>query len=215
VATVEHVELDQPATPRRPVTRSPEPPNHAPEPARGPAHPVTDQDRERAAELLQRACGEGRLTLEEFSERVAVAWAAQDSAALDRVTAGITPPIVGTPPSARTMVNILGDEKRVGRWRLPRRLRIYSLIGDWTLDLRGALVNGDAVAEGLVEVTYFSVIGDLRVIVPEGVEVELGGMVLIGDRKLELAAVPLRPGTPRIKVRVFGLISDVTIRSAA
>jgi predicted membrane protein len=113
------------------------------------------------------------------------------------------------------MINILGDEKRVGRWRLPRRLRAYSLIGDWTLDLRGALVNEDAVVDGVVEITYVSVIGDLRVTVPEGVEVELGGMVLIGDRKLELAAVPLRPGTPRVKLTVFGLLGDVVIRSAA
>jgi hypothetical protein len=111
------------------------------------------------------------------------------------------------------MVNVLGDEKRVGRWRLPRRLRIYSLLGDWTLDLRGALVNEDAVAAGTVDIIHLSLLGDLRVIVPEGVEVELGGMVLIGDRKLELAAVPLRPGTPRIRLRVFGLIGDVIVRS--
>jgi hypothetical protein len=165
--------------------------------------------------MLQRACGEGRLTLEEFSDRVGTVWAAQDSAGLDEATAGLTPPLVGTPASTGTMINILGDERRVGRWRLPRRLRIFSLIGDWTLDLRGALVNGDAVADGLVEITHYAVLGDLKVIVPEGVEVELGGMVLIGDRKLELAAVPLRPGTPRIVLRAFALLGDVTVRSAA
>ena len=165
--------------------------------------------------LLQRACGEGRLTLEEFSDRVGTVWAARDSAELDRATAGLTPPLVGAPASASTLINILGDERRTGRWRLPRRLRIFSLIGDWTLDLRGALVNGDAVGDGLVEITHYAVLGDFKVIVPEGVEVELAGMVLIGDRKLELAAVPLRPGTPRIVLRVFGLLGDVTVRSAA
>lgn len=155
------------------------------------------------------------MTLEEFSERVGTVWAAQDSAELDQATAGLTPRLVGTPASARTLINILGDEKRVGRWRLPRRLRIVSLIGDWTLDLRGALVDEDAVVDGLVEITHYAVLGDIRVIVPEGVEVELAGMVLIGDRKLELAAVPLRPGTPRIRLRAFGLLGDVTVRSAA
>lgn len=197
-----------------PPPRPPSPPPVVPAQHR-PARSISDQDRERAAELLQRACGEGRLTLEEFSDRVGTVWAARDSAELDQATAGLTPPLVGTPASARTLINILGDERRVGRWRLPRRLRIFSLIGDWKLDLRGALVDENAVVDGLVEITHYTVLGDIRVIVPEGVEVELAGMVLIGDRKLELAAVPLRPGTPRIRLRVFGLLGDVTVRSAA
>jgi hypothetical protein len=209
MTTVVRMELDPP-TAAVPPTR-PAPPA-APLPK---ASTITDQDRERAAELLQRACGEGRLTLEEFSDRVAAAWAALDRAELEQATGGITAPLVGTAASSRTMINIVGDERRVGRWRLPRKLRIYSLIGDWVLDLRHALVNADAVADGVVEITHLSLIGDLRIVVPEGVEVELGGMVLIGDRKLDLAAVPLRPGTPRIKLRAFGLITDVTVRSEA
>jgi hypothetical protein len=203
---------DQPAARQPPA--APQPPAQPGSPPAGPAYRITDRDRERAADLLQRACGDGRLTLEEFSERVAAVWAAQDSTALDQATAGITPPAAG--PGARTsqtMVNILGDEKRVGRWRLPGRLRIYSVLGDWTLDLRGALVNEDAVAAGVVEITLVSLIGDLRVVVPEGVDVEVGGLVVIGDRKLELATVAPRPGTPRVKLRVFGLISDVTVHS--
>lgn len=194
------MELDPPAAPATPAPR---------------ASAITDRDRERAAELLQRACGEGRLTLEEFGDRAAAAWAARDAAELEQATGGITAPVVGTPASSKTMINIVGDEKRVGRWRLPRRLRVYSLVGDWVLDLRGALVNADAVADGVVDITHVSLIGDVRIIVPEGVEVELGGMVLIGDRKVELAAVPLRPGTPRVRLRVFGLITDVTVRSDA
>lgn len=199
------------------VDRTPTRPESFAAPPSPPAAPlpVSDQDRERAAELLQRATGEGRLTLEEFSERVAAAWAARNTVELDQATAGLTPPIVGTPASSRTLVNILGDEKRVGRWRLPRRLRIFSLIGDWTLDLRGALVNEDAVADRVVEISVFSLLGDVRVIVPEGVEVELNGLVLCGNRKLELAPVPLRPGTPLIRLRMFGLLGDVKVRSAA
>jgi hypothetical protein len=210
--------LQPPAPPTPPAAAQPpasaQPPAASGSPPARPGYRVTDRDRELAADLLQRACGEGRLTLEEFSDRVAAVWAAQESTALDQATAGLMPPAGG--PSAQTsqtMVNILGDEKRVGRWRLPRHLRIFSLLGDWILDLRGALVNEDAVAAGIVEITLVSLIGDLRVVVPEGVEVEMGGLVIIGDRKLELAAVQPRPGTPRVRLRVFGLISDVTVHS--
>lgn len=38
--------------------------------------PISDGDRERVAERLQQACGDGRITLEEFSVRVGAAWAA-------------------------------------------------------------------------------------------------------------------------------------------
>jgi hypothetical protein len=42
------------------------------------AVPIGDPDRERAADLLERACGEGRLTLEEFRVRVGALWPAGD-----------------------------------------------------------------------------------------------------------------------------------------
>jgi hypothetical protein len=58
--------------------------------------PPSDHERERAAELLQRACGDGRLTLEEFSARVGAVWAAGSTQEIERATAGLAPtPIVG------------------------------------------------------------------------------------------------------------------------
>ena len=50
--------------------------------------------------------------------------------------------------------------------------------------------------------------------VPEGVEAELTGFSLIGDRRVDLAPVPRVPGTPRIRVRVFSVIGDAKLRSA-
>ncbi|MFD1533251.1 hypothetical protein [Pseudonocardia aurantiaca] len=37
-------------------------------------------------------------------------------------------------------------------------------------------------------------------IAPEGVEVELTGFSLLGDRKIDLAPVPRVPGTPVVRV---------------
>lgn len=176
---------------------------------------ISDRDREHAAELLQRACGEGRLTLEEFTERVGAAWAADTAEELAEATTGITLPVVGSAgSSSSTQVLLLGDQKRVGRWRLSRRLRLFALLGDCKLDLRGALVDAAALHDGVVDILHFSLLGDLKVIVPEGVEVELLGFDLLGDRSLELAAVPMRPGAPRVRLRAYGLLGDVTVRSA-
>ena len=181
-----------------------------------PAARVSDGDREHAAELLQRACGDGRLTLEEFSERVGAVWAAETSAELAAATSGNTQPVVGSPSGGGgTQIGVLGGRRRVGRWRLPRRLRLIGLLGDWELDLRGALLDREALTAGVVDLYYFSLMGDLTVTVPEGVEVELRGFDLLGDRSLELAAVPMRPGAPRVRLHAYGLLGDVSVRSAA
>lgn len=60
----------------------------------------------------------------------------------------------------------------------------------------------------------YSVLGDVTVTAPEGVEVELGGFTLLGDHKIDLAAVPRVPGTPTVRVRVYSLLGDTAVRSA-
>jgi hypothetical protein len=50
--------------------------------------------------------------------------------------------------------------------------------------------------------------------VPEGVEVEVGGFSLLGDHEVELAPVPRVPGAPVVRLRVWSLLGDLTVRSA-
>ena len=170
-----------------------------------------DDERRAVQQRLERAVGEGRLTLDEFTERCGLVWAAGAAGQLERVLADLPAPAVGRRPARRShLVGILGDVRRSGRWSLRRRTTAWLLIGDLDVDLRGALIeDGDTV-----EIDVFSVLGDATVVVPEGVEVELGGFSVIGDRKVGLAPVPRVPGTPRVRVRVFSLIGDARIRSA-
>ena len=44
---------------------------------------MTDADRQAAADLLQDAAGDGRLTLAEFSDRVGAVWAADERGQID------------------------------------------------------------------------------------------------------------------------------------
>ncbi|WP_157472798.1 DUF1707 domain-containing protein [Frankia sp. EAN1pec] len=184
-------------------------------PRRSPSAPITDADRQATADQLRAACGDGRLTLDEFSERVGGAWAAQTAEELAQAGAGIVPPRVGIQRSSSTIVNILGDGRRLGRWRMPRRTVIVNLLGDWTLDLRGALMDEDAVTDGVLDILYISLIGDLTISVPDGMEVDMSGLVVLGDRHLELAMVSERPGTPRLRLRLAGLIGDVWVSSGS
>ncbi len=174
-----------------------------------PPAPPTQADREAAAERLADAAGDGRLTLQEFSDRVGVVWGSDDRAELERATADIArAPAVGSTRTVSTVVSIMGDQRRSGRWRLPAKVRGWCLMGDIHLDLRSVVC-----AEPEVEITTWTLMGDLHVVVPDGVEVELRGFDLLGDRELRLAPVPRVAGTPLIRIKAYTMMGDVTVRS--
>jgi len=171
--------------------------------------PVTPTAREAAVEALQRAAGDGRLPLNEFSERVGTALTAETQDQLETATAGLeVAPPVGSMRSVSSIVTFFGHRRQIDRWRLPGTLRVRALFGDVYIDLRQVIVN-DEVAE----ISAFTVFGNLCVDLPEGVEVELTGFDVLGDRELRLAPVPRRPGTPLIRVRAYGLLGDVYVRT--
>jgi hypothetical protein len=179
----------------------------APQPAPGPG----DEARHAAQHRLERAVGEGRLTLDEFTDRAERVWGAETDAAIEQALDGLPVPVVGqTEPARSTLVSLIGDIRRRGRWSLRRRTSAYLVIGDVELDLRGAVV----AADGTIEIRVLAVIGDVEVTVPAGVEVELGGLTLLGDRRVDLAPVPRVPGTPTVRVSVYSLIGDTKIRSS-
>lgn len=181
------------------------------EPRAVPPDPVpTDAEREAAAAVLRDAVGSGLLTLDEFSDRVGVVWAAERHDEIERATAGLAPtPVVGT-RTVSTVVAVLGDQRHGGRLRLPGLLRVFSLLGDVHLDI-GAVVS----VEETIEIQVWSLAGDLHVRVPDGFEVEVAGFNLLGDREVRLAPVPVISGAPLIRITVYGLLGDVSVRSAS
>jgi hypothetical protein len=50
---------------------------------------ASDAEREKAVQALQHAVGEGRITMAEFEERAAIAYAAKTRAQLDELTADL------------------------------------------------------------------------------------------------------------------------------
>ncbi|MGH3979234.1 MAG: DUF1707 SHOCT-like domain-containing protein [Pseudonocardiaceae bacterium] len=165
--------------------------------------------RREAQGSLERAVGEGRLTLEAFTERAGVVWSAGSRGEIDRMVADLPQPVVGSRAPARsTMISLFGNIKRRGRWTLRRKTTALMLFGDLKLDLRGAVVSDPEVT-----ITAVTLFGDVEITVPEGVEVELSGFDIFGDREFELAPVTRVPGSPLARVRAFTLFGDVEIRS--
>jgi hypothetical protein len=166
-------------------------------------------ERDAATEALREAFAAGRLTLEEFRDRVGAVLAAETIDEVERATAGVLGrPLIGDSRAASTLVAFLGHRARTGPWRLPDRLRVLGILGDVHLDLGSAVY-----AEETVEISAWSLLGEIDLEVPDGVEVEVDGYHLFGTRRIRLAPVRPVPGTPRIRVRARGVLGDLFVRS--
>ena len=173
---------------------------------------ASDADRAAVVARLQKALGEGRIDLDEFGQRAAVAYDATTLAELDGVVADLPtdarPPveIVGT-RAPEVVSSVFGDVKLSGG-SAPQR--VSGVFGDIKIDLRGLRTDTDRV-----ELYLSTVFGDVEVIVAEGVDAELQGRTVFGDRRTDLAPVPRLAGTPRIVVHARTMFGDLRLRSLA
>jgi hypothetical protein len=175
---------------------------------------ASDADRQAAVERLEKALAEGRITAEEFRQRTEAAYAATTTAALRPLLADLPDqPDQPTPAefvgrrAPANVVNVLGDV-RLSASELPRR--VGTVLGNIRIDLRDLRSSDERV-----ELDLWTVLGDIDVILPEGVDGELEGFAVLGNRRVELAPVPRTPGTPRVVVRAHAVLGDLKLRSLA
>jgi hypothetical protein len=181
-------------------------------PAGPPAVRASDGDREAVVARLQSAVGEGRIDLDEFAHRADAAYAAATRAELDLLLADLpanAPPveIVGTRPPEE-VISVFGDVVLAGGALPPRRAA--TVFGDVRIDLRG--LRTDATR---IDLQLSTVFGDVDVIVAEGVDAQLEGWTVFGNRKVELASVQRLAGTPLVVVHGKAVFGDLRLRSLA
>jgi predicted membrane protein len=100
----------------------------------------------------------------------------------------------------------MGDSRREGRWRVERPLSAVAVMGDVVLDLRGA-----EVPHGNVDITAVAVMGDVKVYVPDGVDVELSCFAVMGDKKVRVSEAPPGQPSPKVVVRATVVMGDVKV----
>ena len=170
---------------------------------------VSDADRERVALTLRDACAEGRITLDELAVRVGDAYAAKTAAELEALTRDLPSagPVHRTRKRAKWLSGVLfGHIVRKGRWRVPRFGVVLVGFGDADIDLRHAELHSTAVT-----LTALVAFGNVDFYVPEGIEVDLVGLTVVGHRREWGEDSPPRAGTPLVRIRVVSLFgtSDV------
>ncbi|TFV83292.1 DUF1707 domain-containing protein [Blastococcus sp. CT_GayMR16] len=182
-------------------------------PDRPPAVRASDADREAVITRLQTAVGEGRINLDEFGQRADAAYAAVTTAELDVLMADLpaqprpAAEIVGM-RAQEEVRSVFGDVVLTVGAAPPQR--VSTVFGDIRLDLRTLRTDADRID------LYLSTgLGDVDVIVAEGVDAELHGRTVLGDRKVELAPVQRLAGTPLIVVHGRTVFGDLRLRSLA
>lgn len=176
-----------------------------------PAIRVSDADRDRAALALREHTVAGRLTLEEFSERVGLAYAARSEDELQALTADLPTAAGAESPERRRqpkrfMFVLFGGSERHGRWRIGRHFFACTMFGGADLDLRQAEIDGPVVT-----ITAFTMFGGFDVYVPEGVEVDMTGFAIFGGNDEWGSEGEVRRDAPLVRVRAITIFGGADV----
>jgi hypothetical protein len=175
-----------------------------------PAIRASDAERDSAVERLREAAVEGRLSYEELADRVDAAQRSRTRSDLDALVADLPPdgvPSAALTTAATTTSLVFGDATRSGAWLVPAESRWRTLFGDVQLDLREARVTAPEVT-----IHADTVFGDVDLLVPEGVVVEVRAKTLFGDIRQEAGEVA-PAGAPRVILEGGTLFGDVRVRA--
>jgi class 3 adenylate cyclase len=177
------------------------------------AERVSDADRDHAVTLLREHVVVGRLTLDEFSDRVGVALRARTrddiaGAMSDLPALAVAADEATRRRSRRWVVAVMSRSQAKGRWRLNGRATAVALMGGCDMDLRHAEIDGAEII-----ITALAFWGGIHIVVPEGFDVELVGLSVMGSRDLKLRNVPRVPGSPQIRVRGFAIMGGIDVKS--
>ena len=133
-------------------------PGEPPEPV--PDLRASDADRDRVIDVLRAATADGRLTADEFSERMAAALSSRTFRELAPLTADLAAPPAPPParqtespesPGSLPAEDVMridqrgGSVQRTGRWIVPRRLELHPSWCDVTIDFTDAVIRHDTL----------------------------------------------------------------------
>ncbi len=154
-----------------------------------------EEQRERVIEQLQAGFAGDRYEVEELERRLVLANTAESGAALDALVTDLDRTSTALVETKHVRV-VLGSIERHGPWDLPQRMSARVVLGNLELDLRDARI---APGTNVIEVNV--TLGNVEIVVPPGVSVEVGASTTLGN--IEDRSEPVGPTrTIRIVGRV-------------
>ncbi|MBW1600512.1 DUF1707 and DUF2154 domain-containing protein [Streptomyces sp. JJ66] len=188
---------------------------------------ASDAERDQIAEVLRDALAEGRLTTEEFGERLDAVYQARTRSELVPLTADLPQgagPEQDVRPAARGRdwaarfggratstgaLALMSGFVRKGTWVAPRRFTAVAFWGGGEIDLREARFEDREI---VIQAT--AIMGGVNVIVPPDAEVLIRGVGIMGGFD-HSAAGSGAPGAVRITVTGFAFWGGVGVERRA
>ncbi len=185
---------------------------------------ASDADREQVATLLGTAFSEGRLTHDEYEERLEQAMTARTFDDLVPITSDLVPTSPSPLPQQQpghgftidrsgssdderdTMIAIFGGSTRRGKWRVRRSSTAIAVFGGVDLDFTEATFESP-----VVEILGFWCFGGMDVTVPDGVEVRDQTAGVFGGTDISRLGAPA-PGAPVIVLKGLSLFGGVSVK---
>jgi len=182
---------------------------------------AADTDRERIADVLREAAGDGRLSMAELDERLDAVYAAKTYAELEPITrdlpatgAGYVPSTTAAADPARFgaqatsagAVAILGGFSRKGDWVVPKTFNAFMFMGGGEIDMRDARFEDREVSIHIV-----AIMGGCEIIVPDDATVRVTGIGVMGAFEHTVSGAET-PGGPLITISGLAFMGGVDVK---
>jgi hypothetical protein len=202
---------------------------------------ASDADREKVAGLLRDAYAEGRISPVEHEERLAEVYRATTYAELLPVLHDlpVPPGVLAVPgvgqalsvahsalpavPGAGTgvvvdpsragqgqgtAVAIMSGVERKGRWVAPPSMTTVAFMGGVEMDFRDVVLTAQETT-----MTVFCLMGGIDIKVPDGIEVRIDAIALMGGHSGPRSTPP--PGSPVLRITGLIIMGGVDVKTAA
>lgn len=164
---------------------------------------ISDAERANAVDRLFAARHAGRISLDEFDERLSMVYAAVTTDGLDAPLADLPRP---EPPAAADVLELDAGSAgltRSGRWSVPRRVRVQQHV-----DARGMIyfdfTTADLAHPGVDVELRLGAYGWAQLVLPRSASADLSA--LRGPGRLARTEVPTEPTPAGTHFRVHGLV---------
>jgi hypothetical protein len=176
---------------------------------------VSDAERDATVRTLGEQAAVGRLTLAELEDRAGQALTAKTRGELAVLTSdlpqeagqGSRPaPAAQARKPVRWLIAVMGGSHRRGRFRAVGSINAIAIMGGDEIDLREAEIEG-----GELTLNLFALMGGANIYLPDSIDLEVGGLSLMGGHEEVGSQRSPRPGAPLVRIRLYNLMSGATI----
>jgi hypothetical protein len=176
---------------------------------------VSDAERDATVRTLGEQAAVGRLTLAELEDRAGQALTAKTRGELAVLTSDLpqdasqgsqSAPAARARKPVRWLIAVMGGSHRRGRFRAVGSINAIAIMGGDEIDLREAEIEG-----GELTLNLFALMGGANIYLPDSIDLEVGGLSLMGGHEEVGSQRSPRPGAPLVRIRLYNLMSGATI----